>query len=62
MDFIFNFYVSVCRALGIPARSVTNFNSAHDTNGSVMIETYFKMDGSPDEWKNSDSVWLVNSL
>ncbi|XP_052818227.1 hemocyte protein-glutamine gamma-glutamyltransferase-like [Mya arenaria] len=48
---------SVCRALGIPARSVTNFSSAHDTDGSISIDTHFNTDGEPLEKYNKDSVW-----
>ncbi|WAR12501.1 TGMH-like protein, partial [Mya arenaria] len=48
---------SVCRALGIPARSVTNFSSAHDTDGSISIDKHFNTDGEPLEDYNSDSVW-----
>ncbi|ESO96923.1 hypothetical protein LOTGIDRAFT_231723 [Lottia gigantea] len=48
---------TACRALGIPARSVTNFASAHDTDGSVSIDIHFDHLGEPDETKNSDSVW-----
>ncbi|KAK6174749.1 hypothetical protein SNE40_017970 [Patella caerulea] len=48
---------TVCRALGIPARSVTNFCSAHDTDGSVCIDIHFNSYGEVDEKVNSDSVW-----
>ena len=30
--------VTVCRALGLPCRSVTNYVSAHDTNRSLTID------------------------
>ena len=37
--------VTVCRALGLPCRSVTNFVSAHDTNCSLTIDKFFDEDG-----------------
>jgi len=48
---------TLCRALGIPCRSVTNFQSAHDTDRSVTIDYHFDIDGQPLEDYNSDSVW-----
>merc|ERR1712178_9268 len=52
---------TVARALGIPARSVTNFNSAHDTDGTVTIDYHYEYtpDGTSKilEEYNKDSVW-----
>ncbi|XP_053404049.1 annulin-like isoform X2 [Mercenaria mercenaria] len=48
---------TVCRSLGIPARSVTNFASAHDTDGSITIDKHFNSKGEEIEELNSDSVW-----
>ncbi|KAK6174756.1 hypothetical protein SNE40_017973 [Patella caerulea] len=48
---------TICRALGIPARSVTNFASAHDTDGSVSIDIHFDPSGEADERRNADSIW-----
>jgi len=48
---------TVCRALGIPVRSVTNFASAHDTQGSLTIDTFVGSDGKIMEELNSDSIW-----
>ncbi|EFA03506.1 hemocyte protein-glutamine gamma-glutamyltransferase [Tribolium castaneum] len=53
--------VSVCRALGIPCRSVTNYVSAHDTNCSLTVDKYFdlfgnKIENGP-EGDCNDSCW-----
>ena len=48
---------SVCRALGIPARSVTNFASAHDTDGSITIDSHYDAEGNPLKEYDDDSVW-----
>jgi len=52
---------AVCRALGIPCRSVTNYMSAHDTNASLTIDTYIDVNGEklnnhPGSYTN-DSCW-----
>uniref|UniRef100_K1PSK5 vesicle-fusing ATPase n=1 Tax=Magallana gigas TaxID=29159 RepID=K1PSK5_MAGGI len=31
---------TICRALGIPCRTITNFSSAHDTDGNIKIDIY----------------------
>jgi transglutaminase 1 len=49
--------ITVCRALGIPARSVTNFASAHDTDGSITIDYHYNEKMEPLEDENNDSVW-----
>lgn len=52
----------VCRAMGIPARSVTNFASAHDCDGSITIDAHWTPEGQPLDELNSDSVWSVNMI
>ncbi|OCT62796.1 hypothetical protein XELAEV_18043887mg [Xenopus laevis] len=43
------------RCLGIPARVITNFESAHDTNTNLLIEQYFDEFGK--SLPSPDSVW-----
>ncbi|XP_068604449.1 protein-glutamine gamma-glutamyltransferase E-like [Brachionichthys hirsutus] len=47
---------SVMRCLGIPTRVITNFNSAHDTDGNLSIDKFCNEDGA--ELKmGGDSIW-----
>lgn len=56
MSHIISIIILVCRTLGIPARSVTNFESAHDTDFSMTIDQHVDLEGRP--IKNlDDSVW-----
>ncbi|XP_040209071.1 protein-glutamine gamma-glutamyltransferase 4 [Rana temporaria] len=48
---------TVMRSLGIPARSVTNFNSAHDTEENLKIDYYQNEQGETIDDISSDSVW-----
>lgn len=50
-------FTTVCRALGIPSRPVTNFSSAHDTHSSLTIDRFFDSHGKPLEKMNIDSIW-----
>ncbi|XP_035243190.1 transglutaminase 5, like [Anguilla anguilla] len=47
---------TVMRVLGIPCRVVTNFNSAHDTNGNLVIEEYYDEMGKKLQM-SKDSIW-----
>ncbi|KAK0181356.1 hypothetical protein PV327_003648 [Microctonus hyperodae] len=53
---------TICRALGLPSRVVTNLVSAHDANSSLSIDRYYDADMKPLEYDpnnptNSDSIW-----
>uniref|UniRef100_A0A8C4Q815 protein-glutamine gamma-glutamyltransferase n=1 Tax=Eptatretus burgeri TaxID=7764 RepID=A0A8C4Q815_EPTBU len=48
---------TVMRSLGIPCRSVTNFDSAHDSDKSITIDVIFDEDGKEVEKMESDSIW-----
>ncbi|XP_064611555.1 protein-glutamine gamma-glutamyltransferase K-like [Liolophura sinensis] len=47
---------TLLRAIGIPTRSVTNYRSAHDTDGSMTIDSHWDKEGEPVEWRD-DSIW-----
>ena len=51
--------LTVLRILGIPSRSVTNFNSAHDTNRNRTIDQYYDENNRRISYLSSgrDSVW-----
>ncbi|XP_030067813.1 protein-glutamine gamma-glutamyltransferase 6 [Microcaecilia unicolor] len=47
---------TVLRCLGIPARVITNFSSAHDTNANLSIDEYYDYLGQPTKL-SKDSIW-----
>ncbi|XP_014666133.1 PREDICTED: coagulation factor XIII A chain-like [Priapulus caudatus] len=47
---------TLARALGIPTRPVTCFESAHDTDASMTVDFHYDEDDQPVDYLN-DSVW-----
>ncbi|GFO48461.1 protein-glutamine gamma-glutamyltransferase k [Plakobranchus ocellatus] len=48
---------TVCRALGLPCRSLTNFQSAHDRDKTATIDNYKDENGEDLSEYNADSIW-----
>lgn len=47
---------SAMRCVGLAARPVTNYQSAHDTDANRMVEEYFTFDGAKTN-DSKDSIW-----
>uniref|UniRef100_A0A182KF32 Transglutaminase-like domain-containing protein n=1 Tax=Anopheles christyi TaxID=43041 RepID=A0A182KF32_9DIPT len=48
---------TLCRALGLPCRIVTNFSSAHDTEASLTVDVYLDEEGNVMKNFSRDSIW-----
>ncbi|XP_077293635.1 hemocyte protein-glutamine gamma-glutamyltransferase-like [Arctopsyche grandis] len=53
---------TVCRALGIPSRVVSNLVSAHDANSSLTVDKYYdenmeELNFDPNNPMGEDSIW-----
>uniref|UniRef100_UPI00398F3796 coagulation factor XIII A chain-like isoform X2 n=1 Tax=Pristiophorus japonicus TaxID=55135 RepID=UPI00398F3796 len=48
---------TVLRSLGIPARAVTNFSSAHDNNANLTTDIILNEQGAKDIELTKDSIW-----
>ena len=57
IKFTYYGYFLVCRALGIPSRVITNFDSAHDTTASITVDVFVDGEGNPIKELCKDSVW-----
>lgn len=49
--------ITVMRSLGIPTRSITNYDSAHDTDNNLTFDKYFDEEGEYEDEKSDDSCW-----
>lgn len=52
-------FPAVLRCLGIPARVVTNYFSAHDNDANLQMDIFLEEDGNVNSKLTKDSVWWV---
>ncbi|KFQ74840.1 Coagulation factor XIII A chain, partial [Phaethon lepturus] len=50
-------FTTVLRCLGIPARLITNYSSAHDNNANLQLDFFLDDEGKVDTKITKDSVW-----
>ena len=55
-------FLVVLRAVGIPARPITTYDSAHDTEANKSIDFYFDSSWNFMEDRSSDSIWCVSTV
>lgn len=48
---------AVLRCLGVPSRTITNYESAHDTDVSLTTDVYLDENLDPIDSLNGDSIW-----
>lgn len=51
------FFPAVLRSLGIPTRSVTNFESGHDSDGSMTIDFHWDEKNKPIKYMDESQLW-----
>ncbi|XP_071592599.1 coagulation factor XIII A chain isoform X2 [Heliangelus exortis] len=51
---VFNTFL---RCLGIPARLITNYSSAHDNNANLQLDIFLDDEGKVDTKLTKDSIW-----
>lgn len=50
-------FPAVLRCLGIPARVITNYFSAHDNDANLQMDIFLEEDGNVNSKLTKDSVW-----
>ncbi|KAK2534137.1 F13a1 [Columba guinea] len=53
---VFNTFL---RCLGIPARLITNYSSAHDNNANLRLDFFLDDEGKVDTKLTKDSIWIA---
>ncbi|XP_022692816.1 annulin-like isoform X2 [Varroa jacobsoni] len=48
---------TLCRALGLPSRCVTNYRSAHDVHGNLVLDYIYNEDDELVSESRNDSIW-----
>uniref|UniRef100_T1J2C6 protein-glutamine gamma-glutamyltransferase n=1 Tax=Strigamia maritima TaxID=126957 RepID=T1J2C6_STRMM len=48
---------TIMRAIGIPCRTITNFESAHDTDATITHDIHVDLEGNRLEDESHDSIW-----